>query len=141
MAQAVVQIEGSQYFVKPGDSLLVNKLKTDKELLSFSDVLLLIDGNDIKVGQPFVKDVLVTAHIESQTKGDKIRVTKFKAKSRYRKTIGFRQSLTKILIDKIGNPQNISKEDKIFDTSVKSGSRKRVPVKKILTTVKKIDKV
>ena len=141
MAQAVVQIGKSQYFVQPGTSLLVDRLESDKGKVTFSEVLLYVDGNDIRVGQPFVKDMTVTATIDSQVKGDKIRVSKFKAKSRYRKTIGFRHSYTKIIIDSVGEPQTKPAETKDAVSAVKPPARKRASVKKTLTTVKKIDKV
>lgn len=141
MAQAVIQIGKSQYFVEPGMSLLVDRLESDNGQLSYSDVLLFVDGNDIKVGQPFVKDVVVTAHVDSQVKGEKVRVSKFKAKSRYRKTIGFRHSYTKIIIDAVGAPKSkvVAKEPAV--SAIKPPARKRAVVKKTLTTVKKIDKV
>jgi large subunit ribosomal protein L21 len=128
MAQAVVQIKGSQYFVRPGESLLVDRLDATDKQLSFNEVLLYVDGEDIRVGQPFVKDMAVTAHVDSDLKGDKIRVFKYKAKSRYRKTIGFRHSYTKIIIDSVG-------------TIPAAPVLRRPSVKKTLTSVKKKDKV
>jgi len=99
---AVVKIGGSQYKVKEGDELLVDRLP-DKEgsKLSFDEVFLLVSGSIVKIGTPEVEGAQVEAKVLGHEKGKKIRVSRFKAKSRYRKTKGFRAFLTKIKIEKI----------------------------------------
>lgn len=99
--QAVVKIGSSQYLVTPGQELLVDKLPVDTGEVTFDQVLLLIDGDQVQIGQPTLTGAKVTAQIEGQVKDEKIRVFKFKAKSRYSKTTGFRAKLTKIKINKI----------------------------------------
>jgi hypothetical protein len=60
------------------------------------------DG-DVKIGMPFVKDITVAAEVLSAMRGPKIRVSKFKAKARYRRTTGHRQALSQLKITQIGS--------------------------------------
>jgi len=102
MKYAVIQTGGKQYKVSEGKTLEVEKLPGKaKAKLTFDKVLLVVDGKKISLGQPLVKTAKVTAQILEQKKGDKIRVAKFKAKSRYRRVQGHRQLLTKLMINKI----------------------------------------
>ena len=81
--QAIVKIGSSQYLVEPGQKYLVDRPQVDQ-------VLLVIDGDKVLVGQPQVTGAEVIIKDLGEVKGDKIRVSKFKAKSRYKKTVGFR---------------------------------------------------
>lgn len=102
MTYAIVKISGKQYKVSEGDTLLVNKLVGEKgKEYDFGEVYLLKTDSQIKVGQPIVSDVSVKTVIEAQLKGEKIDVSKFKSKVRYRRKMGFRPLLTKIKITKI----------------------------------------
>lgn len=103
MNYAVIKTGGKQYKVKEGDTLEVDKLPIEKDgVVDFDQVLLLVDGNEVKIGNPVVPNVRVKAKVLEQKKGQKVRVAKFKAKSRYRRVMGFRSLLTKIKIEKIG---------------------------------------
>ncbi len=102
MEYAVVKIGGSQYKVKEGDELEVDRLpQKEGEEIEFPEVLLVVSDGEVKIGQPQVLGTTVKAKILSHFKGEKIRVARFKAKSRYRKVRGFRPYLTKIKIEKI----------------------------------------
>lgn len=100
---AVVKTGGKQYLVKEGTMLTVDQLEVGKEgkkieletLLKFDE-----EGKAFKLGQPVLKEK-VTAEVIDNVKGDKIRIAKFKAKSRYRKVRGFRARLTKLKIIKV----------------------------------------
>jgi len=100
MQYAVIRSGGKQYKVNVGDIVELDKLNADKKVV-FNDVLLLVADGKMTLGKPTVKGALVEATIVEQKKGDKIRVAKFKAKSRYRKVIGFRAKLSVVKIDKI----------------------------------------
>lgn len=103
MKYAVVKIGGSQYKVSEGEELVVDRLpQKENESLEFSGVLLLVDDGQVKIGQPIVSGVSVSTKVISHLRGEKIRVARFKAKSRYRKVKGFRAALTKIKVEKIG---------------------------------------
>ena len=101
MKYAVIQSGGKQYRVSEGDVIEIDRLSLEKEKVSFDNVLLLVSEGVIKIGKPFITGEKVQASLVENLKGDKIRVSKYKAKVRYRKTTGFRANLTKVKITKI----------------------------------------
>lgn len=102
MNYAVIRSGGKQYKVSDGDVLELDKLNLEEnKTIVFDDVLLLVAEGKTTIGKPNVTGARVEAKLIEQKKGDKIRVSKFKAKSRYRKTIGFRPQLTVVQIEKI----------------------------------------
>lgn len=102
MKYAVIKTGGKQYKVSEGDVIEVDRLVDEKNgKLTFDEVLLKVSDSSVKIGTPFVKGEKVEAKLVEQKKGDKIRVSKFKAKVRYRRVNGFRASLSKVLIEKI----------------------------------------
>ena len=101
MTKAVVKIGGKQFIVAEKETLLVDLLQEGTKELTL-DALLLIDGENITVGQPTVKDVVVTAKvIDDLVKGEKVRVIRYKAKKRVHKENGHRQKYSKIEITSI----------------------------------------
>jgi large subunit ribosomal protein L21 len=99
MKYAVVKIKGQQHKVSEGDEILVDKLGTDKPDVN---VLLVVNEKDVKIGKPEVKGAKVKIKIlEAEEKGKKLYVQTFKAKSRYRRKIGFRPIYSRLLIEKI----------------------------------------
>lgn len=100
MKYAIIRTGGKQYQVKGGEELLVEKIEAAKTVV-FDEVLLLVEDKEVKIGQPRVEGAKVKAKIIEQIKGEKIRVAKFRAKSRYRRVKGHRQRLTKVKIEKI----------------------------------------
>ncbi|MBL7150873.1 50S ribosomal protein L21 [Candidatus Microgenomates bacterium] len=102
MKYAIIKICGKQYKVSEGEEILVEKLEAEKgEAVVFDEVLLLANEKTLKIGQPLVEKAKVKAKVLEQVKGEKIRVAKFRSKSKYRKVKGHRQRLTKIKIEKI----------------------------------------
>jgi len=98
---AVIEITPRQFLVKEGDILIVNNLNLkEKEIIS-SNVLLTYNGEKTKIGQPFVGGAEVKLEHLKTEKGEKIRVAKFKAKSRYRKVKGHRQLETHLKVKSI----------------------------------------
>ncbi|MEE8321430.1 MAG: 50S ribosomal protein L21 [Gammaproteobacteria bacterium] len=99
---AVINTGGKQYKVKAGDIVKVEKLDVDEgKSIKISDVLMLIDGDDVKVGTPYVKGAKVTAKVESHGRAPKIRIVKFRRRKHHRKQMGHRQSYTELSITKI----------------------------------------
>ncbi|KKT35639.1 MAG: 50S ribosomal protein L21 [Candidatus Collierbacteria bacterium GW2011_GWC1_45_47] len=89
---AVIQLGSKQYLVKVGDKIVSEKIELKEgEKLNVKDVLLTHDGEKTQVGAPFVEGASVDLDFEGTDKGVKIRVAKFKAKSRYRRVMGHRQ--------------------------------------------------
>ncbi len=96
---AVIRLLGRQYKVTEGQELLVDKMN---DLKLTPEVLMVVEGDKVKVGKPVLKDIKVTIKVlKDIEKGEKIEVYHFKAKSRYRKHTGFRSQHTRILVEKI----------------------------------------
>lgn len=102
MKYAVLAISGSQFKVEENQVITVDNLNVDAEKTgTCTDVLLVVNGDDVTVGTPNVAGAKVEYEVVKNYQGDKLRVFKYKSKSRYRKTNGFRAQLTDIKITKI----------------------------------------
>lgn len=96
---AIIQLGGQQHLVSTGEVITTNKLENQAgDKIVCSDVLLVRNNDQTQVGAPLVKGAKVELEVLAQTKGDKIRVTTYKAKSRYRKVKGFRAALTQLKV-------------------------------------------
>jgi len=115
MEYAIIETGGKQYKVHPGLVLDVDNLNVTDGSFSFDKVLLHVAGGDIKIGTPFLEGAVVTAKVLGDKKGEKVRVSKFKGKSRYRKTVGFRAKLTSVEIVSLGA---VKKEKKAEEKKV-----------------------
>lgn len=99
---AIVESGGRQYRAEVGHSFSTEKLSYEVgEQFDLNNVLLLADGEEIKVGQPTIAGVSVKATVVQQYRGQKIFVWKYKSKKRYRRRQGHRQSYTKVRVDEI----------------------------------------
>lgn len=136
MKFAVIKTGGKQYKVSEGDMITVERLATPaNEAVTFSEVLFLSDGDSMTVGMPLVSGLTVTGMVMEHPKGEKIRVSQFKAKARYRKVNGHRQALSTVRIDAIGAATKKAapaKETKVAEAPVveESVSTKTPPEKK-----------
>ena len=99
---AIIKTGGKQYKVAEGDSIVIEKLDAEEGTsVAFDQVLMVVTDGDVKVGKPTVANAKVTAKVDAQGKGKKIRIFKYKAKSNYHKRQGHRQPFTKVTIKKI----------------------------------------
>lgn len=99
MAFAVIETGGKQYRVSPGTVVSVEKLNVKEgEKLTFDKVLLYQDSEAPIVGAPFIEGAIVSAEVLTERRGPKIRVFKYKAKKRQRRTMGHRQTYTQVKI-------------------------------------------
>ena len=99
---AVIKTGGKQYRVDPGKEVRVEKL--DGKLgdpVTFDQDLMASDGENIKVGKPFLEETKVVGRITHQGKNRKILVFKYKRRKGYRKKMGHRQQFTQVKIDEI----------------------------------------
>lgn len=96
----VIRVGGKQYRVEEKQEILVDKLADPKKV--DSETLLVVDGEKVEVGKPTLKTVVKLKVISEMEKGEKVDIYKFKAKSRYKKHVGFRPQYTKLLVEKIG---------------------------------------
>jgi len=99
---AIVRTGGKQYQVACGDQVRVEKLEGSiGESVDLSDVLMVVDGDDIKVGQPVLENAKVTAKISEQGRSKKVIVFKKKRRKGYRLRKGHRQAYTALKIEEI----------------------------------------
>ena len=99
MDYAVFKTGGKQYRVKPGDTLDVELLPNEVDSVAeFGEVLALSDGGEVTIGAPLVEGAKVTAQVLSHYKDRKLMVFKYKAKNRYRRKRGHRQTYTRLRI-------------------------------------------
>lgn len=98
---AVIETGGKQYKVAPGDKLKVEKLKSSESSTTFDKVLLLSDGENLKIGTPYVSGAEVEAKILRNARQKKKIVFRYHSKTRYRKMKGHRQHFTEVEIVKI----------------------------------------
>jgi large subunit ribosomal protein L21 len=99
---AVIKSGGKQYRVASGDKLRVESIVADVGAqLAFSDVLLVANDGDIKIGTPLVSGASVKATVLNHGRGDKVRIFKMRRRKHYQKHQGHRQNYTEVRIDSI----------------------------------------
>ena len=98
---AIIETGGKQIRVEAGQKIYVEKLEVEVGSVYTFDKVLLVADKSAKVGAPYVKGATVTAKVEKQGLGRKIRVFKYKSKANERKTHGHRQPYTCLVIEAI----------------------------------------
>ena len=99
---AVVATGGKQYKVEEGEVLRLEKLNGEVgEEVTFDQVLMVADGDAVRIGQPLVEGVTVKGKIVEQGKNKKILVFKYKRRKRFRRKQGHRQLFTAVKISAI----------------------------------------
>jgi len=98
---AVVEVNGKQYRAEKGDVLKVDRFDAEKGASVSLDKVLLLSGDSVKVGAPYVAGAAVKATVQEEIKGDKIIVFKYKPKKDYRRTKGHRQLYTLLKVEDI----------------------------------------
>jgi len=98
---AVIETGGKQYLIQPGQILKIEKLAGKAgEKIVFDKVLLKSDddGKNVQIGTPYLEGETVETEIEQQGRSRKIRVIKFKRKTRYTRRKGHRQHFTQVKV-------------------------------------------
>ncbi len=99
---AVIKAGGRQYKVEPGDLVKVDKFEASVgDQVTWQEVLLLGEDDEVVVGSPLVKDAKVIGEVEVQGRGRKIIVFKQKRRKGHRKKQGHRQYFTAVRIKEI----------------------------------------
>lgn len=98
---AVVATSGKQYRVSEGDTIQIDRLDAEAGSTVELDQVLLIGGDEVKVGSPTVAGAKVVAQVVSHELGEKREIFKYKRRQRYRRNRGFRPSLTTLEIKSI----------------------------------------
>jgi len=96
---AVFKTGGKQYKAAPGDVIQVEKLDAeDGASVELDEVLMVSDGDEVRVGSPTIEGGKVTAEVVGHGRGDKIRIIKFRRRKHHMKRMGHRQHYTEIKI-------------------------------------------
>ncbi len=99
---AVIRTGGKQYRVKSGEQLRVELLPADVgAAVSFDQVLMVGEGEQVRVGAPLIAGAKVQATVLAHGRGDKVKIFKLRRRKHYAKTQGHRQSYTEVRIDDI----------------------------------------
>ncbi|AEP31025.1 50S ribosomal protein L21 [Brumicola nitratireducens] len=99
---AVFQSGGKQHRVAEGQTVRLEKIEVAPgESIEFDNILMISNGEDVKIGTPYVAGGKVTAEIVTHGRGEKIKVVKFRRRKHSRKQMGHRQWFTEVKITAI----------------------------------------
>lgn len=99
---AVIESGGKQHKVQPGQTVKLEKLPNDPgQVIDFDKVLMVSNGDDIKVGSPYLDGATVSAEVVGLGRGKKIKIIKFKRRKHHMKRMGHRQWYTEVKITDI----------------------------------------
>ena len=99
---AVIKTGGKQYRVTAGEKLKIEQIPADVgSQITLDQVLMVGEGESVKVGNPLVAGALVTATVLSHGRGEKVRIFKLRRRKHYQRTQGHRQNYTEIRVDAI----------------------------------------
>ncbi|MDQ7051903.1 MAG: 50S ribosomal protein L21 [candidate division KSB1 bacterium] len=99
---AIVEIAGKQYKIEENSTVITDRLPGESgQTVEFDRVLMVVDGENVKVGTPTVDGAKVTATIEGEVRGPKVLVFKKKRRKGYRKLVGHKQRYSALQINKI----------------------------------------
>jgi len=99
---AVVKTGGKQYKVAPGENLKVEQIPADVGAEVILDQVLLVgEGEAVRLGQPTVAGATVKATVVAHGRGEKIRIFKMRRRKHYQKHQGHRQNFTELRIESI----------------------------------------
>jgi large subunit ribosomal protein L21 len=94
---AVIKTGGKQYRVAEGSTLRVEKIDADEGAsVELNNVLMVADGDNVKVGTPYLESGKVTATVKSHGRGPKVRIIKFRRRKHHMKRQGHRQAFTEL---------------------------------------------
>ena len=127
----VIKTGGKQFKVDKGDVIKVEMISGEVgELVKFNDVLALGEGEEIKVGTPYVDGAEVVGKILRQAKNKKVIVFKKKKRKGYSRKAGHRQRFTEVLIEEIKSKKLAKKSPKVKGEEVKEDTPKAITVSK-----------
>ena len=99
---AVVEVGSSQFKVAEGDTIQINQVTTEEgKDITLDKVLMFVNDSDVRIGQPYLKGVKITASVLKHLRGKKVVAFKFRRRKSYKKTTGHRRDLTSVSIKKI----------------------------------------
>jgi large subunit ribosomal protein L21 len=99
--EAIVRADGRQMRLIEGQEFELNRVAGEPGDRVTLDVMMVLDGGDVTVGTPLVAGAALTARIEQHGKAPKLRFMKYKNKVRYRRILGHRQPVTRLVVESI----------------------------------------
>jgi len=105
---AVIATGGKQYRVQPGETIQIERINDDHGQavasgpITFDEVLLVADGENITIGAPRVAGAKVTGEVLGAGRGEKLIIYKYRRRKGYRRKNGHRQPFTSVKITAIG---------------------------------------
>ena len=129
---AVIKTGGKQYRVEPGNVLKVESIEAGiGESITFEEVLMIADGDDITIGTPTVASAKVVAEVIAHGRAKKVEIIKFKRRKHHQKRTGHRQNFTQIQIQNINGKGTVAKKAKPKAKAAdKDEEKKTAPAKK-----------
>jgi len=129
---AIIEANGKQYKITDSCEIEIEHLEGElAKKVTFDRVLMLVDGEKIEIGTPYIEGKSFEAEIAEQKKGKKIKILRFRAKSRHRRKVGFRPQVTKLAF---GVKEEPKKEEKQVKTSLAKVNKKEVKTDKKVST-------
>lgn len=99
---AVIKSGGKQYKVAAGQTIKIETLEAEEgKPINFNSVLMVANGEDVKVGAPYLSGATVSGTVVSHGRGKKVHIMKFRRRKHSMKQQGHRQNFTEVKIDKI----------------------------------------
>ena len=99
---AVIEAGGKQHKVELGQTLEIDLMQEESGAdHAFENVMLYVDGDDVQIGQPYIKNAKVVAEIVEEVKGNKVSILRFRRRKNSMRKIGHRQRYTQIKIKEI----------------------------------------
>lgn len=128
---AVILTGGKQYKVKPGDVINIEKLELGVgDTVDFDKVLMLIDGEKVELGSPYLSGKAVKGEVVAQMRGKKVRIIKFRRRKHSMKRQGHRQYLTTVHITEVAGNKVASKVSAAKKAAEKPAAEKQAATEK-----------
>ena len=100
--EAIVRADGRQLRLGEGQEFEISRVAGEPgDTVVFDDVLMVLDGDAVAVGTPNIAGASVTAKITAHGRGPKLRFMKYKNKVRYRRILGHRQDMSRLVVESI----------------------------------------
>jgi large subunit ribosomal protein L21 len=131
---AIIRTGGKQAKVRPGDVIDVELLHTDDEEVSFTPLLVVDDSGSAITDRSKLGDMIVTAKVLGEVKGDKIDIFKYKNKTGYRRRMGHRQRYTQLEVLGIAGSKKSSgkKSEKKSDAKSDDAKNEKAPAEAVV---------
>lgn len=127
---AIIETGGKQYRVQNGDRITVEKLNAEAGETVVFDKVLVVGGNETKVGTPYIDATTVEGKVIESGKGKKVIIFKYKAKKDYRKKQGHRQPYTLVEITAIDGSKAAVKPAEAAPVEAESGQETKAEAAK-----------